>query len=854
MSNSENNVAGKKKRGSALGEDPHASREAQRYAEPIASREFILQTLEEAGKPLSERQIAKLLKILPEQEVPLNRRLKAMVRDGQLLRNRRGAFGLVDKLDLIRGRVIGHRDGFGFLKPDDGSDDLFLSPRQMRLVFDGDLILARQIGFTRRGQPEVHIAEVLERCHTHIVGRLQGEQGYWFVVPDNQRIAHNIIVPKKERAKGKAGQFVSVVIVTQPSMDSPATGHVVEVLGDHMAPGMEIDVALRAHDIPHAWPAEVEQEIAGLSGEVAEVDKQHRVDLRKRPFVTIDGEDARDFDDAVYAEPKKGGGWRLWVAIADVSHYVTVGSALDQEAARRGTSVYFPGQVVPMLPEVLSNGLCSLNPNVDRLCMVCEMTISAAGRVSSYQFYEGVFRSAARLTYTQVGAFIEKRTIDNQALIKPLQTLHSVYKSLRAARVERGAMDFETHETQIVFGDDRKIDRIVPVVRNEAHKLIEECMLAANVSAARFVEKLDWPGVFRIHEGPGAEKLTNLREFLAEIGLSLGGGSKPEPKDYCALAEKAAGRADAHIIQTMLLRSMSQAVYHVENKGHFGLAYAAYSHFTSPIRRYPDLLVHRAIRAAVRTQKDAANVRRVPSAKPLALNKVYPYSPAVMLSLTEHSSMTERRADDATRDVVAFLKCEFLSDRVGEEFNGVINAVTGFGLFVELEDIYVEGLVHVTALDNDYYHFDAAKQRLQGERTGSSYHLGDKLRVRLLAVNLDERKIDLELCGAEPRRRKKTAGKKPYRASNRSGDSVEKSDAKPKRKDSKKVSKQVAKKVAKKKTGKEAERATKQAKAKKRKGKKIDNATTTGAKNRTAKPKPGTNKAKESSSKDTKRR
>ncbi|MFK8022290.1 MAG: ribonuclease R [Pseudomonadales bacterium] len=780
-------MTGKKKRGSAIADDPHAGREAEKYERPIPSREFIIQLLEDAGKPLSEQKLIRALDIIEDQEIALSRRLRAMIRDGQLMRNRRGAYGLVDKLDLIRGRVIGHRDGFGFLKPDDGSDDVFLSPRQMKLAFDGDLVLARQVGFTRRGQPEVHIAEVLERCHTHIVGRLQSEQEYWFVVPDNQRIAQHIIVPRKERAKATAGQFVSVEIVSPPSFESLAIGHVIEVLGDHMAPGMEIDVALRAHDIPHIWPAEVDQEIAGLSGEVKEVDKNHRVDLRKLPFVTIDGEDARDFDDAVYAESKKGGGWRLWVSIADVSHYVTVGSALDREAAQRGTSVYFPGQVVPMLPEVLSNGLCSLNPNVDRLCMTCEMTISASGKVSNYVFYEGVFRSAARLTYTQVGDYIDNKALENPALDKPLDTLHEVYKSLRGARVLRGAMDFETHETRIEFGEDRKIDRIVPVVRNEAHKLIEECMLAANVCAARFVEKLDWPGVFRIHEGPGPEKLTNLRDFLGELGLSLGGGAKPEPKDYLELAAKAAGRADAHIIQTMLLRSMSQAVYHVENKGHFGLAYSAYTHFTSPIRRYPDLLVHRAIRAAIRSNDENSRVRRVPKAKPLALSKIYPYPAATMLSLTEHSSMTERRADDATRDVVAFLKCEYLRDRVGEEFSGVVNAVTGFGLFVELEEIYVEGLVHVTALDNDYYHFDAAKQRLQGERTGASFHLGDTLQVRLVAVNLDDRKIDLELCKGGAKIRKgvpsKTPASKPKKGKSGKTDASVKSKKKSKTKD-----------------------------------------------------------------------
>ncbi len=748
-------MPGKKHRKNDIGDDPHAAREAQRYEVPIASREHILKLLNKAGKPLTEQQIARALKLRTEQEVALERRLKAMLRDGQLVRNRRGAFGLIDKLDLIRGRVLGHRDGFGFLAPEGGGEDLFLSPRQMRLVFDGDLVLGRRIGFTRRGQGEAHIVEVLERAHSHIVGRLQGERGFWFVDPDDQRISHQVVIPKKERGKAKAGQIVSVEILHQPSAEAPPSGRIDEVLGDHLAPGMEIDIALRTHDIPYIWPVDVQHEVAGISSAVSEADKQHRVDLRDLPFVTIDGEDARDFDDAVYAEQRKSGGWRLWVAIADVSHYVAVGSALDREAARRGNSVYFPGQVVPMLPEELSNGLCSLNPDVDRLCVVCEMTVSAAGRVTGYQFFEGLFRSVARLTYTQVGDYLAGGDALAAALRKPLDTLYGVYQALRGARQQRGAMDFETRETQIIFGSDRKIEDIVPVQRNEAHKLIEECMLAANVSAARFLEGLDWATVFRVHEGPSAEKLLNLRDFLGELGLSLGGGAKPGPKDYLVLAEKAAKRPDSSILQSMMLRSMSQAVYHVENKGHFGLAYQAYTHFTSPIRRYPDLLVHRAIRAVIRSRHANKHVQRVRGARPLARKAIYPYSPADMLSLAEHSSMTERRADDATRDVVAFLKCEYLSDRVGEEFDGLVNAVTGFGLFVELESIYVEGLLHVTALDNDYYHFDAAKQRLQGERTGASFRLGDRLRVRLVGVNLDERKVDLALCGAE-----KSAGKK----------------------------------------------------------------------------------------------
>lgn len=748
-------------------EDPHAEREANKYADPIASREYILATLKKANKPLTEAALIRTLDLLPEQEIPLARRLGAMIRDGQLMRNRRGAYCLIDKMDLLRGRVIGHKNGFGFLQLERGGDDLFLNPKQMRQVFDGDVVLAREFGTTRRGQGEATIVEVLERKHTQIVGRLNREQGVWYVTPDDARISQQISIPKKERGKARAGQIVAVEILAQPSISSPAVGRVAEILGDHMAPGMEIDIALRNHEIPVAWPAAVLNEADRYSELVAEEHKKHRVDLRHLPFVTIDGEDARDFDDAVYAERKKRGGWRLWVAIADVSHYVAVGSALDQEAAKRGNSVYFPGRVVPMLPEALSNGLCSLNPNTDRLAMVCEVNVSAAGRAGKHVFYEAVFQSHARLTYTKVGRHIEGNSLlPRKELHKPINTLYDLYKALRQSREQRGAIDFETTETRIVFGADQKIERIEPVRRNEAHKVVEECMLCVNVCAARFLEKQEIPGIYRVHDSPGEEKLINLRGFLAELGLSLGGGAKPKPADYQALSAAIGGRADRHIIQTMMLRSMMQAVYAIDNKGHFGLAYPAYTHFTSPIRRYADLLVHRAIRSVIRSRKLSALVTRMRAAKPLARKNIFPYDAQRLLACAEQCSMTERRADDATRDVVAWLKCEYLMDRIGEVFRGTVNAVTGFGLFVELDDIFVEGLVHVTALNNDYYHFDAARQRLLGERSGAVYRLGDPLTVKLVAVNLEDKKIDLEPADTSA-------------AGNRQGKGGGRSDAKP---------------------------------------------------------------------------
>lgn len=714
--------------------DPHAGREASKYERPIASREYIMECLAAEGVPLSQEQIAAELKIQDEQDLEaLRRRLKAMERDGQLIRNRRGGYGLVQKMDLVRGRVIGHPDGFGFLAPEEGGDDLFLSAREMRVLLHGDRAMARVSGIDRRGRREGAIVEVLERNTTRVVGRFYCEHGIGFVSPDNKRISQDIVIPTDQQAGAAHGQIVMAEIIAQPSAYAKTTGKIVEILGDHMAPGMEIDVAIRAHNLPLEWPMQVEAEVGRLGAEVPEQAKHGREDLRALPLVTIDGADARDFDDAVFCE-REGKGWRLLVAIADVSSYVVPGTALDAEARLRGTSVYFPQRVIPMLPEVLSNGLCSINPHTDRLCMVCEMKVNSAGKVERHRFFEGVMRSHARLTYDEVAAMvIEGDTALGQkhaSLLPHLHELHALYQALRHARDQRGAVDFETTETRIIFGAQRKIESIVPVVRNDAHKLIEECMIAANVAAAEFLLGHKIPALYRVHEGPGAEKLTDLRGFLAELGLSLGGGDKPEPKHYAKLLDSIQERPDTHLIQTVLLRSLAQAVYTPDNTGHFGLALEGYTHFTSPIRRYPDLLVHRAIRHCL-------------SRKAIAK---FDYTHDAMQSLGEHCSMTERRADEATRDAVTWLKCEYMMDKIGEEFDGVICGVTSFGLFVELKDIYVEGLVHVTALNNDYYHFDAGKHRLLGERTHTVYRLADKIRVKVMRVNMDDRKMDFELA------------------------------------------------------------------------------------------------------------
>ncbi|MEM0954580.1 MAG: ribonuclease R [Pseudomonadota bacterium] len=737
----------RKKKTSDRPVDPHAAREADRYENPIASRELILELLADAEHPLNHNQICQRLQVESAEQVDaVRRRLRAMERDGQLLINRRGAYGPVDKLDLIHGRIIGHRDGYGFLSPLDGSDDLYLSARQMAQVFDGDEALASVSGVDNRGRREGKIVEVLKRGVTEIVGRYYEESGIGAVIPDNPRINHDVLIPPKEKHDAQHGQIVVAKITHYPNRQLGAKGQITEVLGEHLDPGLEIDVAIRAHNIPHQWSEEVLREAGSLDDAPSEADKQNRVDLRRLAFVTIDGEDARDFDDAVYCEKKLRGGWTLWVAIADVSHYVRPGSALDEEAQTRGNSVYFPERVVPMLPEVLSNGLCSLMPKVDRLAMVCEMSISKAGRITGYDFYEGVIHSHARLTYTEVGEVLETGShpdVDKR-IVPHVNRLHALYKALREAREARGAIDFETTETRILFNAQRKIDAIVPVTRNDAHKLIEECMLCANVATARFFEEQKLPILYRVHEGPGEEKLENLRSFLGELGLDMQGGEQPSPMDYQRLREQIGERPDRHIIETMLLRSLSQAVYQPENKGHFGLHYPAYAHFTSPIRRYPDLLVHRGIRHVIRSSIKSKRVKRLKAA-PIPTARIFPYDMPAMLAFGEQCSMTERRADDATREVDAWLKCEFLQEHVGDTFEGVVAAVTSFGLFIELNDLYIEGLVHISALPADYYHFDRGKQRLVGERSGRFFKLGDAVAVQVARVDLDDKKIDLEL-------------------------------------------------------------------------------------------------------------
>lgn len=712
--------------------DPHAEREANKYARPIVSREFILGLLEEQDRPLTLNQLAGLLDLTgPEDRHALGRRLKAMLRDGQIVRNRKGAFGVMTKMNLVTGRVSANSEGFGFLIPEDGTEDLYLSARQMRVVLHGDKAVARIIGIDRKGRREGQIVEVLDRAILEVVGRFHQEKGVGFVIPSDFRI-QEIIVPDDAHGTAQTGQIVLVSIVEQPTMRTQPIGKIKEILGDHMAPGMEIEIAMRNYDLPFEWPTTVIEEGERIAQSNLQKMAAGREDLTQLPLVTIDGEDARDFDDAVYCY-RKDREWVLVVAIADVASYVTPGSAMDVEAYTRGNSVYFPNRVIPMLPEVLSNGLCSLNPEELRLCLCCELVFSTAGERKDFRFFRGLMRSQGRLTYTEVGQYLETGTVSRpliSTLGEQLKNLHQLYGALRKKRQRRGAIEFETTETRMVFGEGRKIEQILPVVRNDAHKLIEEFMISANVAAAEFLLAAEIPAMYRIHEGPTTEKLADLRSFLKEFGLSLPVQADPKPKHFAQLLESVKERPDARLIQTILLRSMSQAIYSPENVGHFGLAYEAYTHFTSPIRRYPDLMVHRAIHHLLDKQNP----------------DTFNYSTVNIQTIASHCSTTERRADEATRDAVSWLKCEYMLDKLGKNFPGIVTGVTSFGMFVELDDIFVEGLVHVATLDNDYYQYDPVRHMLSGERTHITYRIGDRVTIQVTRVDLDEKRIDFGLA------------------------------------------------------------------------------------------------------------
>ena len=754
-------------RSSRAGRTAAAAVPVARFDYPIPEREAVLAELRSSNMPLMPDELASRLGVSVDERPGFDRRLAAMERDGQLMPNRKGVLLLANKLDFIAGRVVGHRDGYGFLVRDDrSSPDIWLAPKEMLKVLHGDRVLVKPTGTDYRGKPEGTIVEVTERRTKRLVGRLLSERGVFVVVPEDQRIKHDILIPPGETKKAQPGQVVTVDIVEQPSRYTQPIGRIDEVLGEIDDPGMEIEIAVRKFDVPHVFSPAVVAEAAALPDAVRPIDAAGRVDLTDVPFVTIDGEDARDFDDAVYCEPLDGRkkGWRLLVAIADVSHYVQVGSALDREAFERSTSVYFPRRVIPMLPEKISNGLCSLNPHVDRLAVVCDMVVSPEGEVTAYQFYNGVIHSAARLTYNEVWAMLSARdgaaslvSAAKLAMLPMLQQLYAVHHAFSAARAARGAIDFETTETYIVADAQGRIEEILPRTRNDAHKLIEECMLAANVSAADLMTRKKHDGLYRVHDGPTPEKLTNLRAFLKTLGLSLAGGDDPHASDYSAVIERIRHRPDAPLLQTMLLRSMQQAVYSPDNGGHFGLAYPAYAHFTSPIRRYPDLLVHRVLKALIGNttyvphlpDRDDEQGRsdRVPdvavSRQGDASDRQHVH--VIWEQFGLQCSANERRADEASRDVLAWLKCYFMREKVGEQFRGTVTGVAPFGIFVTLDGLFVEGLVHVSELGTDYFQFNEAMHELRGERTGQRFRLTDPVTVQVARVDLEARKIEFRL-------------------------------------------------------------------------------------------------------------
>lgn len=714
----------------AASKQPAAAKQQAPEAFPIT------EILRSAGCPLPFAELAARAGALSEAaRQRMSAEIDALIQAGGLVRNRREEYCLSERLPLIVGTVSGHRDGHGFLHPDDRSAPIVLPYRQMREVMHGDRASVRISGKDQRGRPEGAIVKVLERGRTEIVGRLYEESGIPVVVPDNPRIAHRVLVPREHLAGAVAGQVVLVRLIEQPSRNAQPLGHVVKVLGEHAAPGMETEIAIHSHGLPFEFPERAVAEAEAFGGAVSAAAKRGREDLRELPLVTIDGEDARDFDDAVYCE-KIRTGWKLIVAIADVASYVEPGSALDLEAQHRGTSVYFPNRVIPMLPEALSNGLCSLNPAVDRLCLCCEMKVDAAGKITKARFFEGLMRSAARLTYTKVAAYLANPALSTESEVTAvgpqLEHLHEVFKALHSARSERGALDFDAPEVKTRFGADGRIAAFVEQPRNDAHRLIEECMIAANVQAARFLKKHRIPTLYRVHGKPEEDRLEQLRVFLRGFAIELPVERDLEPKDLSAILAKIAASDEAHLIQTVVVRSMPQAVYQPGNIGHFGLALPEYAHFTSPIRRYPDLLVHRGIR----------HVLRGGNAESFA------WTEGKMAELGQQCSFTERRADEATRDAMSWLKCEYMQDKIGEEFDALVTGVVDFGLFVQAKGLQIDGLVHVSGLGSDYFSRDSSGYRLVGARSGRVFRLGDHLRVRLINVVIDERKIDFELAEA----------------------------------------------------------------------------------------------------------
>jgi len=711
--------------------DPFVEREAQKYETPVPSREYILAVLTELGGAVKRRALIKHFSLDDEDRIEgLRRRLKAMVRDGQLFKTPQGYIPIVGS-ETCQGTLVMEREWEGYVDSESGQTVL-LNGSTLRGYYDGDEIEVQIIQVDKQGNARGRIVQLLKGTTPLVIGRLVKDHHLFSILPFDRKFSQNITIPKGKKGQAKDGDIVQVKILREEKYQthSEPVGEVIDVLGDFSTPGIEVNMAVRKFSIPHEWPKAVLKECSKLNKEVTHTDE--REDLIDLPLVTIDGEDAKDFDDAVYCEKREQGGFRLWVAIADVSYYVKPGSALDKEAQMRGNSTYFPGSVIPMLPEVLSNELCSLKPKVRRLCVVCQMSISADGDITRSTFFRAVMRSQVRFTYTEVAEIVRgNKALQEQYApqVQMIQDLHELYQTLHRQRKQRGAIDFDTIETRILFDLNGKIKSIVPTVRNVAHKMIEESMLAANVCAAKFIDRNKRGSLFRIHDRPPTDKLTALRQFLSELGLDLPGRTKPTPKDFSTLIERIQHREDRHMIETVMLRSLSQAQYSPNNIGHFGLAYPHYVHFTSPIRRYPDLIVHRVIIDILAANKSKKHKITVIDLEKIAL----------------HCSETERRSDDATRDAQLALKCHYMQDKVGQHFRGVVSGVANFGVFVELKDVYVEGMIHVTALGDEYYQYDPNNHRLVGDRTRKTYRLGDALDVQVVRVDIEAKRIDLEL-------------------------------------------------------------------------------------------------------------
>ncbi|CUR53631.1 Ribonuclease R [Serratia symbiotica] len=725
-----------------MSQDLFIEREIKKYKSPIPSREYIISYLEKQKKPISFKILTIDLKLTKKEQIKaLKYRLCAMERDNQIIFIHHKYYILSTDINLLRGTVISHRNGYGFLRTEDNQGDLYLSNEQMKVVILGDIVLAQELNFNQKKRREARIIRILIPKNTHIIGRFFINSNQGFVVPNDNRLNFNILIPPTDFNGAKIGYIVVVKLIKRPSFYKKAIGKIIEIIGNKININIITNIALRTYEIPHHWPPQVEEQINNLKKNIPEINKKGRVDLRKLPLVTIDNEDTYDFDDAVYGEKKYGGGWKLWVAIADVSYYVRIHTALDNEARNRATSVYFPSQVIPMLPELLSHELCSLNPKVDRFCMVCEMTLSSQGKLLKAKFYEAIMTSHARLTYNKVWRILQgDKSLRKYyyPLVNHLEELYTMYKVLDHERTKRGGIIFDTHETKFIFDSKHHIKRIEPVIRNDAHKLIEECMIMANISAAKFVEKNNEPALFRVHDRPNDNNILTLRNVLHELGLVLGGGNKPQPKDFSIIIDKISKRPDCEMLKNMLLRSMKQAIYDPENRGHFGLALSSYSHFTSPIRRYSDLVLHRAIKYQLFKKQIKFKGCFLPTGG-------YHSKYEEMLKLGVYCSIAERRADKATRNVSDWLKCDFMKNHIGSVFSGIIANVTNFGFFVRLKDLFIDGLVHISSLDNDHYYYNNINQCLIGKYSGIIHRIGDIVKIRVEAVHINQRKINLLL-------------------------------------------------------------------------------------------------------------